>query len=131
VVNKLERKGYVEIKETRVGKAVFLTESGKRQKLLYDLEHLEQKCGEWDGKWRVVFFDIDEQRKGKRDFLRKYLMKLGFKQMQKSVWISPYDCQNELKYIREVLDIPHGVKLGVLGEIENEEELKKWFDLEK
>ncbi len=49
--------------------------------------------------------------------------------MQRSVWVSPYDVFDEVKYMREVLDIPHGVKLGLLKEIENEEDLRVWFGL--
>lgn len=49
--------------------------------------------------------------------------------MQESVFISPFDCVAEIKYLREILDIPHEVKLGLMDKIENEEELKSIFKL--
>ncbi len=128
-VTNLARNGMAEIRETDMGRVVTLTEKGKREKLYYDLNILKPKKGKWDGKWRVVIFDIDEKRKEKRNFLRKYLTKLGFKLWQKSVWLNPFDCTSEVKYIREVLEIPDEVKMGVLEEVENEDELRKWFDL--
>lgn len=129
VVEKLARRGWVEKRQTQAGLKIILTESGKRQVLLYKLEELEPKKGVWDGKWRIVFFDVAEKQRKKRNKLRSYLGKLGFWQMQESVFVSPYDCENEVKYIREVLGIPHGVKLGVLERIENEQDLKKIWKL--
>ena len=55
------------------------------------------------------------------------MKKLGLKQMQESVWVGPYDVGDEVRYLREVLEVPHGVKLGLLKEVENERELKEWF----
>lgn len=129
VVGKLARRGWVEKKTTKEGVKIIITEAGKRQVLQFQLEDLQPKTGKWDGKWRIVFFDVEEERKRKRDGLRRYLKKLGFWQMQKSVWVCPYDCEEEVKYLREALNVPHEVKLGVLEKVENENELKKIFGL--
>jgi hypothetical protein len=129
VVEKLVRKGWVEKVDTPEGVKVILTDNGKKQILLYKLDELKPKSGLWDGKWRMVFFDVEERDRKKRNELRKYLDKLGFKKMQESVFVCPYDCSKEVEYIREVLDIPHGVKLGLLEKIENDDDLRKWFGL--
>ncbi len=130
VGERLLREGYVEKRETAEGVVVKITEKGKRKMLLFKLEEMKPKQGKWDRLWRMVFFDISEIDKNKRDQLRKYLKKLGLKQMQESVWVSPYKVEDEVKYLREVLEVPHGVKLGLLKEVENEKELKEWFELE-
>lgn len=126
---RLLRQGYVEKRETAAGIVVRITERGRRKMLLFKLEEMKPKRDKWDKLWRVVFFDISEIDKSKRDMLRRYLKKLGLKQMQESVWVSPYKVEDEVKYLREVLEIPHCVKLGILKEIENEKELKEWFGL--
>ena len=77
----------------------------------------------------MIFFDIEELQRRKRDELRKYLKQLGLMQMQESVWISPWEVRDEIKYLREILDVADGVKWGLLSEIENSEELKEWFKL--
>lgn len=134
-VNGLARKGWVEKRETRNGIEVILTEKGKKQILLFNLERMGEVTasnsagGKWDGKWRMVFFDVEELNRNKRDKLRDYLVKLGLKQMQRSVWVCPYDCEKEIKYVREVVGIPDQVKLGLLEKIENEDDLKKWWNL--
>ncbi len=41
--------------------------------------------------------------------------------------MGPYDVGDEVAYIREALDVPHGVKLGVMEELENDEDLREIF----
>lgn len=129
VVGGLVRHGWVEKRETAGGTKIIITEAGQKQVLLFKLRELQPKSGKWDGKWRIVFFDVEEVKRKKRDELRHYLKKLGFWQMQRSVWVCPYDCENEVKYLREVLNVPHEVKLGLLERVENSTELKKTFGL--
>ncbi len=43
----------------------------------------------WDGRWRLVLFDVPEARRGTRNKLRLYLQDRGFGYLQKSVWITP------------------------------------------
>ena len=131
VTGSLMRKGYVEKVEAPEGIVIKLTDKGRQKLLFFNLGEIQSKESvKWDGKWRMVFFDVAETDRDKRDSLRGYLKKLGLKQMQESVWISPYDIGNEVRYLRELLEIPHSVKLGVLDEIENAEVLRKWFKLD-
>ena len=129
VVKGLVRRGWVEKVQTEQGVQVKITNKGKTQILMYDLEGFVPKKEKWDKKWRVIFFDVEEGKRIKRDGLRKYLRMLGWKEMQKSVYVCPFDCENEVKYLREVLDVPHGVKMGVLEKVENDEDLRKMFGL--
>lgn len=55
------------------------------------------KNKKWDRKWRLVVFDISEIDRNKRDYLRRTLKIYGFRYLQKSVWISPFDFFNELE----------------------------------
>ncbi len=45
----------------------------------------------WDGKWRILAFDIPETKRRVREKLREYLWILGFKPIQKSIWVTPMD----------------------------------------
>ena len=125
----LLRKGQVEMKELDGAIIVKITAKGKREQLSFDLENMIPKIGKWDGKWRMVFFDVAELERRKRDKFRRFLMQLGMKKMQESVWVSPYDIEKEIKYVREILGIPDEVKIGIMEKIENEEDLKEWFEL--
>ena len=126
--NRLERKGMVVKTETKEGIVVRITEKGKNQILKFELKRMVPLKDKWDGKWRLVFFDVAEVQRGRRDQLRRYLKQLGMEEMQESVFVSPYKVFNQVKYLREVLDIPHGVKLAELSWVENQEDLKEIFE---
>jgi len=73
-----------------------LTESGRF--LISD-----PNIAEWDGKWRIVIFDIPEQKRIIRNLFRRNLKKWGFEQLQKSVWISKMDVYDKVVgYIGEL-----------------------------
>lgn len=81
----------------RQGKRVIfeLTDTGRAEtdKIKLKLEMAKRK--RWDGKWRIVIFDVPEKLRGKRDLLRKELTEFGFMQLQKSVWAYPYPLPEE------------------------------------
>ena len=56
-----------------------------------------KKDQEWDGNYRIVFFDIPEKDRAVRDLLRNGLKDLGFVGWQKSVWVSKEDVVKELR----------------------------------
>ena len=77
-----------------------LTDKGK-QKAIW--ESVEISRGKWDGRWRLVIFDIPEKRKQARNLLRSSLKKWGFVHWQKSVWASKADCTQALRnFIKSV-----------------------------
>jgi CRISPR-associated endonuclease Cas2 len=45
----------------------------------------------WDGQWRIITYDFPESERSTRNALRYVLQNAGFKQIQKSVWVSPFD----------------------------------------
>lgn len=73
-----------------------LTNQGCKR-LIRDFPLLALRKKKWDGKWRVVVFDIPEKERRLRAYLRQKLLELGFGMMQESVWISPLDVAEDLK----------------------------------
>ena len=93
-------------------------------------EHLvRSKSKRWDGQWRVVTFDIPEKRRSTRDRLRGYMQAYGFKKLQSSVWVFPYDCEEVLALIKAELRIGNAVLYMVVDEIENDRPLREHFRL--
>lgn len=77
-----------------------LTDQGRDKALLAKLKLEENK---WDGKWRVVIFDVPEKRRIARDLFRQKLKSWGFKIWQQSVWVTKKNCAKELRdYIKKV-----------------------------
>lgn len=86
----------------------------------------EQK---WDGKWRIIFFDIPEKKRRYRDELRSMLRVVGFKEFQKSIWIYPYKVPEFLKEILWEESIKHYTRLITTNSIEYDKDLKNLFKL--
>lgn len=80
-IEKIEKNGQVYLRLTSVGKI----------KIIRDFPLLFLAGKKWDGKWRVVIYDIAEVSKNIRENLRRKLHELGFGMIQKSVWVSPHD----------------------------------------
>ena len=79
---------------------VRLTNKGKEKALWTKMKLIEEK---WDGRWRIVIWDIPEKRRAVREVLRFQLKQLGFKRLQKSVWISKKNCTDLLReFIKKV-----------------------------
>ena len=49
----------------------------------------------WDGRWRLVLFDVPRTCNSKRDKFRRYLQSRGFGYLQNSVWITPDSVSEE------------------------------------
>ena len=54
----------------------------------------------WDGKWRILTFDMRESRRKARTTLRKLLQGAGFVRLQDSVWVYPYSCDEFVELVR-------------------------------
>jgi len=107
----------------------FLTDKGKMKGLTYHFEKMKIEKRKWDGKWRMVVFDIPERLRWGRDALREKLKKLGFFELQKSVFIFPYECKDEINFVIEFFKLRKFVRFCVLESIDNELHLKKIFHL--
>ena len=70
----------IDFKEQADGSChIILSDIGKRKVLKMNIDTMVVKRpGFWDGKWRVVVFDIPERNKNARNALRQKLKDLGF-----------------------------------------------------
>lgn len=84
----------------------------------------------WDKKWRVVIFDVPNDKKTKREILRQKLESLGFLKLQESVYVFPFDCLAEIKLLKNMYLLGLYVQYMVVERLETEIDLiKKFYDL--
>ncbi len=57
------------------------------------------------------------------------LKKLEFYELQKSVFIHPFDCKDEIDFIIEFFEARPFIRFAIIESIDNELHLKKIFDL--
>ena len=69
----------------------------------------------WDGKWRLVLFDIPIQHRQKRESLLFKLRDLDFYMLQHSAWIHPFDCEKQIGTLLEYLDLTKHVSFLVVN----------------
>ena len=126
-----KKMGLIEERKEKDGNlTLVLTENGKEKALSYNIEEMKIAVPKhWDEKWRIVIFDIPETLKGKREILRFRLKGLGFYELQKSVFVYPFNCYNEIEYIVEFYQIRKFVRFIVADFIDNELHLKEHFGL--
>ena len=79
---------------------IVLLEKGKKRALEYKLNEIKIKSPKyWDEKWRMITFDIPHSKKKTRDAMRYHLKRMGFYQYQKSVFVHPFDCYEEIDFL--------------------------------
>ena len=123
IIKRLEKQEMISINERGNKIAIEITEKGKRRLLEYDFENIELKSTKRDGKWRLIIFDIPEDKKRSRDAFGKKLLQLGFLRLQDSVFVSAYPCKNEIDFLTNFLEISDYITLVVLDKIERGEQL--------
>lgn len=84
---------------------------------------------EWDRKWRLIFFDIPEEKKKFRDSFRYHLQKLGLVEFQRSSFISPFPCFREVEKIAEHLQLKDHIVFVTAETLSNEFHFKQRFEL--
>ena len=86
-----------------------------------------KKPKRWDGKWRVVIFDIPEKDRIFRGILRQHLKELKFRRLQNSVFVSPYPFEKPIMELINLYSASSYVRVITAIKIDNEQNLKKHF----
>jgi len=132
--NNLKRKKLVEVIRTKGDKTVIrlTTKGGKRiRELVLDTLTIP-KPKKWDGVWRVMIFDIPVSMNKARSAFRATIKDLGMYQLQKSVWVYPYPCEDEILFTANFFNIEKHIEIFETKYFMNkitEEVLLKEFNL--
>lgn len=118
-------KTFVEGKE----KYIEVTPKGLRRiKYWEDNPYKIERQDRWDGKWRIVIFDIPNKRKASRDALRGKLLSLGFIKVQESVYVYPFECAQVIaKLVKNYLISDDNVLISISEIIQGEDALIEKF----
>ena len=114
-----ERQGYL--------RNLAISEKGYRKMLSLSFEPI-RLTDSWDGKWRIVIFDIPSDRNKHRNRLRRLIKQLGFQQLQQSVWLHPMPCKLEIEKIQEAYKTTGDIIFIEANFLENSDKMIKLFD---
>lgn len=122
--------GYIDVKEKKNELTITLKEAGHVRALRYTVEDIHiTEPAVWDKRWRMVIFDIPETMRLARNVFKDKLDEMGFAQIQKSAYVHPYPCHNEIEFMRSLYGLESYIRMGVLEKIEGDEALRKRFGL--
>lgn len=105
-----------------------LTNKGKWESCIRRIDSGESNK-RWDKRWRVVIFDVPNEENKHRAELTRGMRLYGFQLLQKSVWVYPYPCDDFIALLREHLELKENVIYLTTFSIENDNLLRKSFDL--
>lgn len=127
-LRKLESQKLIEVSEEKGKGKVILTKNGQRKLLEMSVENMFiRKPEKWDGKWRMIFYDVTKEKNTVRDKFRAYLKAGGFYRWQKSVYLHAYPCEKEVDFLRNFLGISGDVRLVIADQIENDQIFRDYF----
>jgi len=128
-LNRLEQSGLVTVSGEYAKRRVKITERGLE--MLKQIEFGEYTIPEpafWDGKWRILIFDINERRRRTRTQLRRLIQSQGFIRLQDSVWVYPYPCDEFISLVRAHLKSGVGeMRFFVAEALESDKALREHF----
>lgn len=118
------------IKKEKNATLVQITKDGTKRLRRFIMDELTiGKPPKWDGKWHVIIFDIPEYFKVARNALRRKLQELGFRQLQRSVFIYPYPAEDEVLFIASLFDVERYIEILTVEKMLHDKELRSFFNL--
>ncbi|MDP3963589.1 MAG: CRISPR-associated endonuclease Cas2 [bacterium] len=132
-LRRLERRGLVRRRRKRDdgNEYLLLAKAGEREFFRYYRRPLILKAPDkWDGFWRIIVFDITEDKKRIRDAVRRHLKRLGFYRLQKSVFVVPCPCDEEINFLRNFYEGESEICLVTAISLGSKEiEARKYFHM--
>ena len=124
--SRLRKKGLIKFEEGYYS----LTEEGKKILEYWQMTRYKiNKPKRWDHKWRIIIFDIAERKKKTRERIREIFKSVGFRRLQDSVWIYPYDCEDVIGLLKTEQRVGKEILYIIADQIENDKYLREDFKL--
>jgi len=114
------------------GEEIQLTKNGRKLIKKIQIDEIKIKLpAKWNKIWHLVCYDIPEDKKRERDYFRAKLIKLGFKVIQDSLWVIPYECKEEIAVISQSMGIAPYVAYLNTDYLPQQDKLIGYFKLDK
>jgi CRISPR/Cas system-associated protein endoribonuclease Cas2 len=116
MVQRLKQNGYLRTLRIKGKKAIIMTLKGMEKLFKTELKIMKKKKRK-DKKWQMILFDIPETKRKQRNYFRKALQYLGYKRLQKSIWVCPYDTLKETEELIKRYNIKPFVELLLIEKV--------------
>jgi CRISPR-associated endonuclease Cas2 len=126
----LEEQNRIAIHERGDEYFILLTQEGKvklAEVAIWDLSVEAPK--RWDKKWRLVMFDFPKEMTAARNSFREKIEDMGFRPYQRSVYIYPFECGEEVRSICAFFSAEEHVRYLVAIDIDKADDFISLFEL--
>lgn len=117
LIYKLKVNNIIKAKSLEGKSGIIITKKGF-SKLLKTSFKFEPKEKRNDGKWIMIIFDLPKYHQKSRNLLRSVLKNLGYKILQYSVWVCPFDVSDKTERLLQTYDLDRYVKIFLIEELE-------------
>lgn len=124
-LNKLEEKNLIYLS----GERIKISKRGMEILEMLKASEITIKKTKWDRTWRIVAYDIPNKFKNERDYFRRKLINLGFKKIQESIWVIPYECKEEIAIFVQSIGLSPFVMFMTTDHLPKQKTLIKHFNL--
>ena len=109
---------------------VKISQKGRTKIIEFAVEGLRLRSSDnWDGKWRVVIFDIPEHSADARRALSRKLKALGLFQLQRSVFIYPYPVAAEVQFVSAFFEVEKYIEILTVESMLDDKDLRRHFNI--
>lgn len=105
-----------------------LTAKARRRLAKVEIDALVLKPKKiWDGRWRIVVYDIPSSQQTARHQLQSNLLRYGCIMLQKSTWITPFPCRQDVAAIASQYKVDSYISFFEAINLDNAEQMIKRF----
>jgi hypothetical protein len=116
LVQRLKQNGCLKTQKIKNNKAIMITSKGLEKLFKIQLKTIKRTKRK-DNKWQMILFDIPENKRKQRNYFRKSLQYLGYQQLQKSIWVCPFDTLKETKELIKRYNLKSFVELLLINKV--------------
>lgn len=128
ILYQLEKRGVIHMEDKNNKRFIKLTKKGQLEALLQKAKLNSLPKG-WDGKWRLIMFDIPEASHSARDKFRGLLRSNKFKLLQGSLYVSPYSLNQEAIEFLKSSGLMQFIRIAKVEKFDDDKDLRKHFKL--
>lgn len=106
-----------------------LSEAGEQRLAQLTFQSLRFDPKKWDQCWRILIFDIPEPKRAVRDMVRRLVKQAGMRKLQRSVWVTPFDCEKQFEILCRAYNIKQYLLLVETRNLPDYLGLRKYWNL--
>lgn len=130
MLKRLAAQKFLKIIELKSGKKIEITKLGKQKALAHKLDEIKIKHPRfWDGKWRIISFEIPKEKQASKNYLIKKLADLDFSGIHKNVYLYPHACYEELEIITHHHGLSKHVRIFTAEYFDGDEKYRLYYNV--